>query len=60
MRPRVKISSREQGPDFDLVETCEWLSFVRASRSQAYDVLVSFSPCMVYIDLSHRSTLGYE
>jgi hypothetical protein len=26
----------------------------------AYDVLVRFFPCMVYIDLSHRDTLGYE
>jgi hypothetical protein len=42
MRPRVKTSSREQGPDFDLVGTCEWLSHVRASGSQAYGVLVRF------------------
>jgi hypothetical protein len=26
MRPRAKTSSRKQGPDFDLVGTCEWLS----------------------------------
>jgi hypothetical protein len=32
MRPRVKTSSREQGPDFDLVGTCEWLSYVRDSK----------------------------
>jgi hypothetical protein len=28
MRPRAKTSSREQGPDFDIVGTCEWLSYV--------------------------------
>jgi hypothetical protein len=28
MRPRAKTSSREQGPDFDIVETCEWLSYI--------------------------------
>jgi hypothetical protein len=33
MRPRVKTSSQEQGPDFDIVGTCEWLSYVRASGS---------------------------
>jgi hypothetical protein len=27
IRPRVKTSSREQGPDFDLVGSCEWLSY---------------------------------
>jgi hypothetical protein len=26
MRPRAK---REQGPDFDIVGTCEWLTYVR-------------------------------
>jgi hypothetical protein len=60
MRMRVKTSSREQGPDFDIVGTCEWLSYVRASGSQAYGVLVRFFPYRVYIDLSHRDTLGYE
>jgi hypothetical protein len=30
MRPRAKTSSREQGPDFDIVGTCERLSYVRA------------------------------
>jgi hypothetical protein len=60
MRPRAKTSSREQEPDFDIVGTCKWLSYVRASGSQAYDVLVRFFPCMVYIDLSHQDTLGYE
>jgi hypothetical protein len=60
MRSRVKTSSREQGPDFDLVGTCEWLSYVRASRSQAYGVLVRFFLCRVYIDLNHRNTLDYE
>jgi hypothetical protein len=33
---------------------------VRASGSQAYDVLVRFFPYRVYIDSSHRDTLGYE
>jgi hypothetical protein len=60
MRPRAKTSSWEQGPDFDLVGTCEWLSYVRDSGSQAYGVLVWFFPYMVYIDSSHRDTLGYE
>jgi hypothetical protein len=55
MRPRVKTSSREQGPNFDIVRTCEWLSYVRASSSQAYDVLVRFFPCRVYIDSSHHN-----
>jgi hypothetical protein len=60
MRLRAKTSSREQGSDFDIVGTCEWLSYVRASGSQAYIVLVRFFPCRVYIDSSHRDTLGYE
>jgi hypothetical protein len=30
MRPRAKTSSREQGPDFDIVGTYERLSYVRA------------------------------
>jgi hypothetical protein len=60
MRSRAKTSSREQGPDFDIVGTCEWLSYVRASDSQAYGVLVRFFPCRVYIDLSHRNTSSYE
>jgi hypothetical protein len=60
MRPRAKTSSWEQGSDFNIVGTCEWLSYVRASGSQAYVVLVRFFPCRVYIDLSHRDTLGYE
>jgi hypothetical protein len=60
MRPRAKTSSLEQGPNFDLVGTFEWLSYVRASVSQAYGVLVRFFPCRVYIDSSHRGTLGYE
>jgi hypothetical protein len=42
MWSRAKTSSREQGPDFDIVETYEWLPYVRASRSQAYDVLNRF------------------
>jgi hypothetical protein len=60
IRPRDKTSSREQEPNFDLVVTCEWLSYVRASRNQAYGVLVRFFPCRVYIDLSCRDTLDYE
>jgi hypothetical protein len=44
MRPRAKTSSRENDPDFNLVGTCEWLSYVRASGSQAYGVLVRFLP----------------
>jgi hypothetical protein len=59
MRPRFKTSSREQGADFDLVGTYEWLSCVRASGSQAYGVLVRFFPCRVYIDSSHHDTLDY-
>jgi hypothetical protein len=44
MRLRAKTSSPKQGPDFDLVGTCEWLPYVRASGSQAYGVLVRFFP----------------
>jgi hypothetical protein len=33
MRLRVKTSTREKGPDFDIVGTCEWLSYVKASGS---------------------------
>jgi hypothetical protein len=44
MRPRAKTSTREQGPNFDLVGTCEWLSYVRAFGSNAYGVLVRFFP----------------
>jgi hypothetical protein len=60
MRPRAETSSREQGPDFNIVGTCEWLSYVRTSGSQTYGVLVRFFLCRVYIDLSRRDTLGYE
>jgi hypothetical protein len=60
MRLRAKTWSREQGPDFELVGTCETMSYVRASRSQAYGVLVRFFPCRVYIDTNRRDTLGYE
>jgi hypothetical protein len=60
MRPMTKTSSREQGLDFYIVGTCECLSYVRASGSQAYDVLIRFFRCRVYIDSSHRDTLGYE
>jgi hypothetical protein len=48
------------GPNFDIAGTCEWLSYVRVSKSQAYDVLVRFFPCRAYINLSRRDTLGYE
>jgi hypothetical protein len=44
IKPSAKISSREQGIDFNLVGTCKWLPCVRASESQAYDVLFSFFP----------------
>jgi hypothetical protein len=44
MRSRAKTSPKEQGPNFDIVGTCKWLSYVRASGSQAYGVLVSFFP----------------
>jgi hypothetical protein len=60
MRSMAKTSSQEQGPDFDIVGTWKWLSYMRAFGSQAYDVLVKFFSCRVYIDLSHRDTLGYE
>jgi hypothetical protein len=60
MRPRAKTSSREQGSDFDLLGTCEWLSYVRTSRSPVYGLLVRFFPCRVYIDSSHLATLDYE
>ncbi len=42
MSSRTKTSSREQMPDFDLIGTYKWLSYVRAFGSQAYDVLVIF------------------
>jgi hypothetical protein len=60
MRLRAKTSSQEQGPNLNIVGTCEWLSYVRASESQSYGVLVRFFPYRVYIDSSHRGTLGYE
>jgi hypothetical protein len=60
MRPRAKTSSQEQGPDFDIVGTCEWLSYVRASGSQAYDVLVRFFPLQGVYRFESPHTLGYE
>jgi hypothetical protein len=60
MRPRAKTLSWEQGPNFDLVRTSEWLSYVRASGSYAYGMLVRFFPCRVYINSSHHDTIGYE
>jgi hypothetical protein len=60
MRSRAKTSTREQGPNFDIVGICEWLSYMRAFESQVYGVLVRFFPCRVYIDSSHCNTLGYE
>jgi hypothetical protein len=59
MRPRAKTSSREQEPDFDTVGTCEWFSYMRASRSQVYGVLVRFFPCRMYINSSRHDTLRY-
>jgi hypothetical protein len=44
MRSSAKTSSWEQGPNFDLVGTCEWWSYVRASGSQAYGVWIRFFP----------------
>jgi hypothetical protein len=38
MRPRVKTSSREQGPDFDLVVTCEWLPYMSLRESSVWCV----------------------
>jgi hypothetical protein len=49
-----------EGQDFDIVGTCEWLLYVRASGSQAYGVLVRFFPYRVYINSSRCDTLGYE
>jgi hypothetical protein len=60
MRSRAKTSSQEQGPDFGIVGTCEWLSYMRASWSHVYGMLIRFFPCRVYIDLSRCDTLGYE
>jgi hypothetical protein len=60
MRSRAKTSSQEQGPDFEIVGTCERFSYVRASGSQAYGVLVRFFPSRVYINSSRCNTLGYE
>jgi hypothetical protein len=60
MRLWAKTSSREQGPDFDIAVTCERLSYMRVSGSQAYDVLVRFFPCRVYNNSSHHDTLDYE
>jgi hypothetical protein len=40
MRLRAKASSREQGPNFDLVGTCEFLSYIGDSGSQAYGMLI--------------------
>jgi hypothetical protein len=58
MRLRAKTSSREQGPDFDLVWTCEWLSYMRASGSQAYDMLVRFFSCRMCISIRVTATLS--
>jgi hypothetical protein len=60
MRSWAKLSSREQGPNFDIVGTYGWLSYVRGSGSQAYGVLVRFFPYRLYIDSSRRDALGYE
>jgi hypothetical protein len=58
MRLRAKTSSREQGSDFDLVGTCEWLSYMRASGSQAYDMLVRFFSCRMCISIRVTATLS--
>jgi hypothetical protein len=55
----AKTSSREQGLSFDLVGTSQ-IVVVRETPGHAYDVLVRLFVCRVYIDLSHRDTLGYE
>jgi hypothetical protein len=60
MRPRDKTSYREQGSDFDIVWTYGWFSYVRAFRSQAYDVLIMFFHYRVYIDSSRHDILGYS
>jgi hypothetical protein len=60
MRPRAKTSSQGLGLNFDLVGTCEWLSYMRASRSQAYACWSDSFPCRVYINSSHHDTLSYE
>jgi hypothetical protein len=60
MKPRARTSSQEEGSDFDLVGTCEWLSYVRGSGSQVYGVLVRFFHCRVYINSSRCDTLSYE
>jgi hypothetical protein len=56
----VKASSREQGPDFDLLGTLWTVCRTRDSWGHAYDVSIRFLPCRVYIDLNHYDTLGYE
>jgi hypothetical protein len=43
MRPRVKTSSWEQGPDFDLVGTCEWLSGSSPAGCISIRVVVALS-----------------
>jgi hypothetical protein len=57
---RKQDFTQEQSPNFELVGTCERLSYVRASGSQAYDVLSDSFPCRVYIDTNRRCTLRYE
>jgi hypothetical protein len=58
MRPRAKTSSREQGPNFNIVGTCEWLSYVRAFGSQAYGMLVRFFPPAGCISIRVAATLS--
>jgi hypothetical protein len=59
MRLRAKTSSWEQGPDFDLVRTCEWLSYVRASGSISIQFTATLSVMSDILPLqSSRSIFG--
>jgi hypothetical protein len=64
MKRRVSLgamtSSQEHGTDFDLVGTSQMV-VVRETPRVARTVCWSGSfLCRVYIDSSHRDTLGYE
>jgi hypothetical protein len=60
MRPRDKTSPMDKGPISTEYGLHKWLSYMRASGSQAYDMLVRFFPRRVYINLSCRDILNYE
>jgi hypothetical protein len=60
MRLRAQNSPVGRGPISMKLGLHEWLSYMRASGSWAYGVLVRFFLCRVYIDSSHHDTLGYE